>query len=356
MATLAETATALLVKVRALEESLLPKLDKVEQACAKLSQAGSQVAESSGSSLGYHSELHYGAFERPALRARFDPEWGGIHGLPDGWADIYLNPDNPSRQAQERDVSDHQKLDPLRFAIPQHWLPYETVKSRRLEGTGRNWSFVFCDVTSALNERTCIPAVIPISLTRSMPAIYVEPPVVDKVLKLVSALSSLPVDYIARLKVATNHLTQGIMDSMPIPPPNAWDPTSGAKLDLSGIRARVLELVYTARDLAPFACACEYSGPPFAWNSERRIMLRSELDAFYLHLYGFSREDAGYILDTFPKIRKRDEQQYGAYRTKRLILEMYDYMAEAERTGIPYQSRLDPPPADPRTAHPGGEP
>jgi hypothetical protein len=27
-------------------------------------------------------------------------------------------------------------------------------------------------------------------------------------------------------------------------------------------------------------------------------------------------------------------------------------MAEASRTGRPYQTRLDPPPADPRVAHP----
>jgi len=268
-------------------------------------------------------------------------------------ADIYLNPDNPSRQAQEREIPDHQKLDPARFAIPQHWLPYETVKARRLKGTGLQWSFVFCDVTSALNERTCIASVIPISgLTRSMPAIYVEPPVVEKVIKLASALSSLPVDYISRLKVATNHLTQGIMDSMPIPPPSAWEPSAGGKLDLKGLRARVLELVFTAWDLAPFASDCGYDGPPFAWNSERRSLLRSELDAFYLHLYGFSRDDAGYILDTFPKIQKREEQQYGEYRTKRVILEIYDAMAEAGRTGVPYQTRLDPPPADPRVAHP----
>jgi hypothetical protein len=32
-------------------------------------------------------------------------------------------------------------------------------------------------------------------------------------------------------------------------------------------------------------------------------------------------------------------------------LEIYDAMAEAERTGVPYQTRLDPPPADPRVAH-----
>ena len=44
------------------------------------------------------------------------------------------------------------------------------------------------------------------------------------------------------------------------------------------------------------------------------------------------------------------------YRTKRVILEIYDAMAEATRTGAPYATRLDPPPADPRVAHPPKDP
>ena len=43
---------------------------------------------------------------------------------------------------------------------------------------------------------------------------------------------------------------------------------------------------------------------------------------------------------------------HGEYRTKRLILEIYDELAQAIETGEPYQTRLDPPPADPRVAHP----
>jgi hypothetical protein len=39
-------------------------------------------------------------------------------------------------------------------------------------------------------------------------------------------------------------------------------------------------------------------------------------------------------------------------RTKRLILEVYDEMAEAARIGKPYQTRLAPPPANPLIAHP----
>jgi len=40
------------------------------------------------------------------------------------------------------------------------------------------------------------------------------------------------------------------------------------------------------------------------------------------------------------------------FRTKRVILEIYDEMQQAMETGEPYQTRLDPPPADPRVAHP----
>ena len=56
-------------------------------------------------------------------------------------------------------------------------------------------------------------------------------------------------------------------------------------------------------------------------------------------------------MDTFPIVRRKDEQQFGDYRTKRVILEIYDAMAEAQRMNVAYQTRLDPPPADPRVAH-----
>jgi hypothetical protein len=103
--------------------------------------------------------------------------------------------------------------------------------------------------------------------------------------------------------------------------------------------------------VAAFARDCGYFGPPFRWDDDRRFLLRCELDALYFHLYGTARNDVDYIMDTFPITRRKEEQQFGEYRTKRVILEVYDAMAEAERTGVPYQTRLDPPPADPRITH-----
>ena len=59
------------------------------------------------------------------------------------------------------------------------------------------------------------------------------------------------------------------------------------------------------------------------------------------------------MLDTFPIVKRKDEEKYdGDYRTKRVILEIYDAMQEAMRSGVPYQTRLHPPPADPACCHP----
>jgi len=52
---------------------------------------------------------------------------------------------------------------------------------------------------------------------------------------------------------------------------------------------------------------------------------------------------------------RNDERAFGEYRTRKVVLEMYDDMAEAIRTGKPYQTCVDPPPADPRVAHPPKE-
>jgi hypothetical protein len=141
----------------------------------------------------------------------------------------------------------------------------------------------------------------------------------------------------------------------------------------------VLELTYTAWDLEPFAQDCGWSGPPFRWDEERRFLLRCELDAAFFHLYlpteangdwrpaegetaadlarlkasfRTPRDAVAYIMDTFPIVRRRDEENFdGDYRTKRVILDIYDALAESIRTGPPYQTRLDPPPGPPLQAN-----
>lgn len=109
--------------------------------------------------------------------------------------------------------------------------------------------------------------------------------------------------------------------------------------------------------------------PPFRWDDDRRFLLRCELDAAFFRLYlpadangewcheneestedivrlkanfATPRDAASYIMDSFSIVRRRDEEKYDSdYRTKRVILEIYDALADACRTGHPYQTCLN---------------
>jgi hypothetical protein len=153
--------------------------------------------------------------------------------------------------------------------------------------------------------------------------------------------NSFAFDYLLRNSLSQPSIPHGTFQQIAVPLPTK---IRGTLRDW--MVAAVLELTYTAYDLQGFAADCGYTGEPFRWDEARRFLLRAELDAAYFHLYGIAREDVDYILDTFPIVRRKDEAQHGEYRTKRVILEIYDAMQQAITTGLPYQPRLDPPPAN----------
>ena len=99
-----------------------------------------------------------------------------------------------------------------------------------------------------------------------------------------------------------------------------YDRKFGVKTAREIVRDHVLRLTYTANDMIPFARDMGYDGPPFIWNEEERRHLRARLDALYFHLYGLSRDDAGYVMDTFPIVRREDTAAFGRYRTRELVL------------------------------------
>ena len=93
-------------------------------------------------------------------------------------------------------------------------------------------------------------------------------------------------------------------------------------------RAVRLRLAPIVHDLNP-TVLFGITGPSFpcAWNDDDRRHLRARLDALYFHLYGLSRDDAGYVLDTFPIVRREDEKAFGHYRTRALILAYMNALA-----------------------------
>ena len=72
--------------------------------------------------------------------------------------------------------------------------------------------------------------------------------------------------------------------------------------------------------MTPFARGLGYDGPPIRWDEEERRHLLARLGRAVFHLYGLDRDDAEYVLGTFPIVRREDEKEFGSYRTRDLVL------------------------------------
>jgi hypothetical protein len=276
----------------------------------------------------------------------FDHRFGTYEGQTDAQAN----------QGKLPELDEAQHADPHRISLPWYWVPAEEVE-KRLEGRWhRQWLLGWRDICRNTDTRTVIASLVPrIGMGHTFPLALFDVAGISVVACLYANLTTFVLDYLARQKIGGTHVTYGLLKQFPVIPPDAYEHPAEWSMNetrASWLLPRVLELTFTAWDLAPFARDCGYAGPPFRWDDARRFLLRCELDAAFFHLYGINRDDAAYILDTFPVVRKKDEARHGEYRTQRVILDIYDRMAEAIRTGVPYQTLLDPPPADPRVPHP----
>ena len=206
-----------------------------------------------------------------------------------------------------------------RYWIDRHWMERPDIPT----DLGSEWLLTFKDITASTNIRTMIAAAIPfVGCGHTLPILVPYDCGLDAsgAACVLGNLNSFCFDYIARQKVQATHLTWYIVEQLPVIQPDDYDRQLGGTTARDLVNNHVLRLTYTAHDMAPFALDLGYHGPPFVWNQEERRHLRARLDALYFHLYGLSREDASYVLDTFPIVRREDEAQFGNYRTKRMIL------------------------------------
>ena len=151
--------------------------------------------------------------------------------------------------------------------------------------------------------------------------------------------SSLAFDYVARQKLSGTHMTYFIVKQLACPTPATFAEPATWQPDRSladWVVPYVLELSYTSWRLQPYAREMGDDGPPFRWDPERRALLRADLDAAFLHVYGLTRPEAEHVLDSFFVVRKYEERDHGEYRTKRLVLDAYDRMAAAMTGGAPW--------------------
>lgn len=241
------------------------------------------------------------------------------------------------------ELTREQKADPEIDPIPRYWVPHSEVASRlERQGWKREWLYGWRKITNTTNERTLISAVFPRSAAGDSLPLALSAERMELVPGLIANLSSLPLDYAERRKLGGTNLTFQYLFQLPVFPPNFYTAPR-----LAFITPKVLELTYTSHSLAPFARDLGHDGPPFAWDEDRRALLRAHLDAFYARAYGLTRDELRYILDpadvkgpdypseTFRVLKEKEIRQHGEYRTRRLVLEAWDRMeANGEFTAM----------------------
>jgi len=230
------------------------------------------------------------------------------------------------------EITPEQHNIPDYLAQPRYWV-LETEVEKRIRQKSK-WVIGFRDVAGTVtNIRTVVFSILPaVGMGNKVPLLFFE----NQFSNLHSACfvgnaNSLILDYVARQKVSGMSLNFYLVKQFPFIPPSTYTP---AGIDF--IAPRVLELVYTAYDLRPFAEDMGYHGEPFRWDEVRRAQLRAELDAYYARLYGLTRDELRYILDpkevygedfpgeTFRVLKDKEIKQFGDYRTRRLVLEAWD--------------------------------
>jgi len=249
-------------------------------------------------------------------------------------ASIVINPKNLHRPAQPRPATPEQHRDPNWLPAPQYWV----LRDKTTFPTAP-YLLGFKDVTAPTNVRSMIAALIPSSgVGNTFPIVSADWHDGADAAYLLGNLNAVVFDYVARQKIQGQHLNWFIVEQLPVVPPERYGAVSfGAKTAKEIVNEAVLELSYTAHDMAPFAHELGHVDeagevlPPFPWDDGRRLHLRAKLDALYFHLYGMTdRKDIRHVYSTFPIVEREEKAAYGCYRSRDLCLAWTNALAAGD--------------------------
>jgi hypothetical protein len=240
------------------------------------------------------------------------------------YASVGVNPANISGQGVAIHSTLGQIKDPDFVNMPRYWVEESRVNYRFPYALGFN------DVCNTNNRRSLISALVPrAAYGNKLPILVPDSEAeIQTLVFLVANMNSIVCDYVARQKIQSRNLNKYILEQIPVVPPKKYKSVRfGSKKSGEIIREAVLELTYTAHDMAPFARDMGYVDkagevkPPFKWDESRRVMLRAKLDAIYFHLYGITeRDDVRYIYSTFPIIERDEMDAHGRCLSRDLCL------------------------------------
>ncbi|MBM4360514.1 MAG: hypothetical protein FJ096_20605 [Deltaproteobacteria bacterium] len=234
-----------------------------------------------------------------------------------------------SGRGRAADWDDLTFSDPGKSIQPQWYIPWSNVPDKTRERLER-FRIGFCDVTGATNERTFMSALLPARVLagHSLPTITFAPDFEWTYPGWLAVANSMLMDFLARFK-ASNHMTFGIVDSLPFPRLPLDHPA------LASLARRVLRLTCTGPEMNPFWNAMAKFGwvepvaptapAPGLLDDEQRLVVAAEIEVIVARdLFGLNTSEVEHVLATFPIVERRQTDRFGEYRTKRLVLEGFD--------------------------------
>ena len=238
---------------------------------------------------------------------------------------------------------------------PQFFVPDEELPDK-LGARPHSCRVGFCNIASPTNERTLVATLIPPGAVcgNKVPTITFEDGFDWFAAFWVGVANSFAMDFLARKKVSLT-MTNTIVDSLPFPRITAEDPRARKLVPL------VARLCCVGPEMQAYWNMLVEQGWVEPLDTEKhgltdelqRSLAEAEVNAIVaLDLFGLSRADIDVILATFPIVEKRDRKKHKEFRTRQLILECYDAMLDAARSGKPYQSRLSTALANRDMVHP----
>lgn len=256
-----------------------------------------------------------------------------IHQFDHRAASVVVNEANLHNAALSGEVTGETKADPAFLPTPQYWVPAAKADASPQD----DYVISFRDIARPTDVRTFIAAACPaVGFGNKAPLLLGqnEPLQAREYAMLLANLNALAFDFVVRSKVQGASLNWFIVEQLPVIPPDRYDHIFGPKTAAKIVREAVLELTYTAHDMAAFARDMGHVDdegevlPPFVWDDRRRLHLRAKLDALYFILYGIydpenastTREDIRYIYSTFPIVERQEIALWGSYRSRDLAL------------------------------------
>ena len=89
------------------------------------------------------------------------------------------------------------------------------------------------------------------------------------------------------------------------------------------LRERIAER-YSTLDATWTSASGLHDRKPDRRDDGDRAQTRAEHDALIAHLYGLTKEEFAYILDTFPVLRRKELAAFGEFQSKRKALEEFE--------------------------------